>query len=256
MPGMSLNTKRRWLAHIFVLLVFGAWVAASFVTPAYVIPSPLMVFWRVLSFFQRLELFQHVVATVGHVSAALTLSLVLGTLLALVAHYVPVTRLLIEGRIAAFLNSFSSFGWAIVAIVWFGLNSSTVIFVVTVIVLPLVIINMLAALDNVDAELTELGRSFTRKRLLNIKLVILPALYPFMFATARICFGVAWKVVLTAELFGGNSGFGFIVNVARQDLDTARIFAVVAIMIALFFLCDRFLFAPAQRALSKHYAEF
>lgn len=256
MSSLSLNTRRRWLAHFFVLLVLAAWVAASFVTPAYVMPSPLAVFWRVLAFFQRADLFQHVVATVLHVSIALTLSMVLGTIMALIAHYLPVTRLLIEGRIAAFLNSFSSFGWAIVAIIWFGLNSSTVIFVVTVIVLPLVIINMLAALDSLDAELTELGQSFTRKRLLNIRLILLPALYPFMFATTRICFGVAWKVVLTAELFGGNSGFGFIVNVARQDLDTARIFAVVAIMIALFFLCDRYLFAPAQRALSKHYAEF
>lgn len=256
MNNLSLSIRRRWLAHLFVLLVLAAWIAASFVTPAYVMPGPLLVFWRVLSFFQSLDLFQHVVATVIHVSVALTLSLALGTVLALVAYYVPVTRLLIEGRIAAFLNSFSSFGWAIVAIIWFGLDSSTVIFVVTVIILPLVIINMLAALDNIDAELTELGRSFTRNRLINVRLVILPALFPFMFATARICFGVAWKVVLTAELFGGNSGFGFIVNVARQDLDTARIFAVIAIMIALFFLCDRYLFAPAQRALSKHYAEF
>jgi NitT/TauT family transport system permease protein len=256
MRSLSLNNRRRWVAHAFVLLVFGIWVATSAVTPAYVIPSPLTVLMSVLSFFHRMDLFTHVLATIMHVSVALTISLVLGTILALVAHYVPVTRLLIEGRIAAFLNSFSSFGWAIVAIIWFGLDSVTVIFVVIVIVLPLAIINMLTALDNVDAELIEMGQSFTRDRFKNLKLVIMPALYPFIFATTRICFGVAWKVVLTAELFGGNSGFGFIVNVARQDLDTARIFAVVAIMVALFFLSDRYLFAPAQRALSKHYAEF
>lgn len=255
MRNLSLNIKRRWLAHLFLLAVLAIWFATSLVTPAFVMPSPAAVFFGVLSFFEQMNLFQHVLATIMHVSLALIISLALGTLLALSAHYLPVTRLLIEGRIAAFLNSFSSFGWAIVAIIWFGLNSSSVIFVVTVIILPLVIINMLAALDNVDAELAEMGQSFTRNGFKNIKLVILPALIPFMFATVRICFGVGWKVVLTAELFGGNSGFGFIVNIARQDLDTTRIFAVVAIMIALFFLTDRYLFAPAQRALSKHYAE-
>ena len=37
-----------------------------------------------------------------------------------------------------------------------------------------------------------------------------PALLPFGAATLRIMFGVAWKVALTAELFGGSNGLGYI----------------------------------------------
>ncbi len=48
-----------------------------------------------------------------------------------------------------------------------------------------------------------------------------------MFATLRIMFGVAWKVTLTAELFGGNSGLGYLINMARQDFDTTTIFVSI-----------------------------
>ena len=40
----------------------------------------------------------------------------------------------------------------------------------------------------------------------------------------RINFGTAWKVALTAELFGGGSGLGYLMNLARQSFDTAMIF--------------------------------
>jgi NitT/TauT family transport system permease protein/sulfonate transport system permease protein len=56
-------------------------------------------------------------------------------------------------------------------------------------------------------------------------------------------------------LFGGNSGFGFIINLARQSINTPQIFAVIAIMIAISYLTDHLIFAPLQRRLTKHYAD-
>ena len=48
----------------------------------------------------------------------------------------------------------------------------------------------------------------------------------------------SWKVALTAELFGGNAGLGYLVNVARQEFDTPTIFAVIVLIIA-FVYCRR-----------------
>ena len=63
-------------------------------------------------------------------------------------------------------------------------------------------------------------------------LILVPSLYPFIFATLRIMFGVAWKVTLTAELFGGNSGLGYMINMSRQEFDTTTIFAAIILIIA------------------------
>ena len=70
-------------------------------------------------------------------------------------------------------------------------------------------------------------------------LVLVPSLYPFIFATLRIMFGVAWKVTLTAELFGGNSGLGYMINLSRQEFDTATIFAAIILIIAFVHGIDR-----------------
>lgn len=254
MRSLSLSTRRKLAAHLFVVALFVVWTLAALRLPGYVLPAPLTVLQQIGAFVTSAKLAGHIAASIIHVAAALALAFVVGTALALAGHYVPITRVLI-GRLAAFLNSFSSIGWALLAILWFGLNDASVIFVIGIIILPIYMINMQAALDQLDADLIEMTASFTQSWSRAFSLVVLPALYPFMLATTRLAFGIAWKVALTAELFGGNSGFGFLVNIARQDIDTPRIFAVIALMIVIAYLADHFLFAPLGRYLTRHYAD-
>ncbi|MPZ57261.1 MAG: ABC transporter permease subunit [Rhizobiales bacterium] len=255
MTRWSLATRRRWATHIFTVLVIAAWAIGSSGVPSYLFPDPVTVFHRSVEFFLGYKLFSHVVASVTHVLVSLTLAFLLGGALALMAHYVPVTRAMVHGRITPFLNSFSSVGWTLLAILWFGLNTGTVIFAITAIILPVCIINLQAGLESIDAEMAEMGRSFTRNWGRYFRLLVLPAMIPFMFATVRISFGVAWKVALTAELFGGNSGFGFVINLARQSFDSSQIFAVITIIVVIYVITDNLVLAPIQRRLVRHYAD-
>ena len=99
-----------------------------------------------------------------------------------------------------------------------------------------------------------LARSFTRRPVPILTRVIVPSLYPFIFATLRIMFGVAWKVTLTAELFGGNSGLGYMINLARQEFDTATIFASIVLIIAFVHGVDHYILGPLQARVSRQYA--
>jgi NitT/TauT family transport system permease protein len=65
----------------------------------------------------------------------------------------------------------------------------------------------------------------------------------------RVSFGVSWKVALTAELFGGSRGLGYTMNIARQELETSQIYAVIALIVIIVFLSNRLLFDPLQRRL-------
>ena len=81
--------------------------------------------------------------------------------------------------------------------------------------------------------------SFTRSGLKRFTMLTVPSLYPFMFATFRISFGVAWKVALTAELIGGGSGFGYLFDLARQDYRTPILFVVILLIIYMSWLLFR-----------------
>jgi NitT/TauT family transport system permease protein/sulfonate transport system permease protein len=84
-------------------------------------------------------------------------------------------------------------------------------------------------------------------------LLVAPALLPFAAATLRIMFGVAWKVTLTAELFGGGRGLGYVINIARQDYDTPTLFAVILFIIIAVTLADRLLFGPLERLTTRQF---
>jgi NitT/TauT family transport system permease protein/sulfonate transport system permease protein len=83
--------------------------------------------------------------------------------------------------------------------------------------------------------------------------MLLPLMVPYLFATLRICLGVAWKVMLTAELFGGTSGFGHVISRARADLDTPTILAIIVIIVALVYVTDKFMLEPLNLRMRRNY---
>src|SRR6185437_11079406 len=240
----------RFAAHLATLLFLFAWEAASLLAPSYLLPGPHPVARRLWQFVTSPHDLGHLGASLYHVATAIAISFVLGSLLALLPHYLPVLRLAIERRIGPFLNSFSAIGWALLSIMWFGVSSFTVIFAISAVLVPFALVNMAAGLANIDREIVEMAGSFTRRRLRMFVLVVVPSLYPFIFATLRIMFGVAWKVTLTAELFGGDSGLGYMINLSRQEFGTATIFAAIILIIAFVYGMDRLVLAPLQARVS------
>ena len=255
---MIQSMKRAWssgavlanLATIGFLLVW--WIYSQFV-PAYQLPGPVVVAQRALVFLSDREEIAELLKSLGHVSIAIAAAFIIGCVLAALAHYITPLRLLIDGRLTPFLNAFSAIGWLFLAMLWFGLDSFTVIFAVTMILIPFTIINVRTGLQELDGDLIELGHSLSRNPLrLGIRIVI-PLLVPYLFAALRNSFGVSWKVVLTAELFGGSGGVGFLLNIARQQFDTEMIFAIIIFILCFVAFAELVLFRPIQRHLDRSF---
>jgi len=245
---------RKLVAHLFTLLFLVVWEGAAFVAPSYLLPSPVQTALRLWTFVTSWRDLGHLGASLFHVATAIAISFFVGSLLALIPYYLPVLRFAIERRIGPFLNAFSAIGWTLLSIMWFGITPLTVIFAISAVLVPFALVNMSAGLANLDAEIIEMAGSFTLRKARMFALVIVPSLYPFVFATLRIMFGVAWKVTLTAELFGGNNGLGYMINLARQEFDTATIFAAIVLIIGFVHSMDRYVLAPLQASVSRHYA--
>jgi NitT/TauT family transport system permease protein len=252
--GARLARTQRALAMGFLLALGLAWYASTGRVPAYVLPPPGEVAAAMLSFVTSAQRLSHLGATLAHIGAAIAIAFALGSLLAFAAHYARWSGPAIHQRLSPFLSAFSGIGWTLLAVIWFGVSSFTVVFTIVVVLLPFAMVNLREGLLALDAELTEMGQSFGRSRWRSWRLLVAPALLPLVAATLRIMFGVAWKVTLTAELFGGGRGLGYMINMARQDYDTATIFAVILFIILAVTLADRLLFAPLERFTARHFA--
>lgn len=238
------------IAGVAVLIV---WSVASSYLPSYLLPSPLRVAEAAGAFFTSSQRLVHLYATLMHIGVSIAIAFVGGAALALLAHYLEWSAPAIHNRLSPFLNAFSGIGWTLLAVIWFGVSTATVVFSIATVLLPFALINLREGLLALDRELDEMGRSFGRNRLRMFALVVAPGLLPFAAATLRIMFGVAWKVTLTAELFGGSRGLGYLINLARQEYDTDMIFTVIIFIIVAVYLCDRFLFLPLERRTSRQF---
>jgi NitT/TauT family transport system permease protein len=240
---------RRFATHAFTAAALVAWEIVSWYFPAYLLPGPFVVGSSLWSLLTTPAGLVQTGASLFHVGMALVIAFVAGTLVALLPYYVSALRLAIDGRLTPFLNSFPGIGWTLLAIIWLGLGLRTVIFAVAIILVPFMIINIREGVRTVDRDLIEMATSFGANRWREFVHIVLPSLFPFMFSAIRVSFGVAWKVTLTAELFGGTRGLGYTMNIARQELETPQIYAVIVLIVAIVFLGNRLVFDPLQRRL-------
>ena len=250
--GLLRAAGSRVVADGFLLLVLALWYLSSLRLPEFVLPNPVTVFTLTARLFVDPTLVVHTAVSLGRVVASVLLALVIGSGLVLAARYLPLSRLLVGNRLIPFFNSFPSLGWAILAVIWFGVSDPTVLFVETAILLPFCMINMWEGIKNLDAELLEMAGSFGRRRGRILRKVVFPLLFPHIFSALRISYGVGWKVSLIAELFGAHRGLGYLLEQARQHYDMPLVFATICAIIVLVAGMERLVFDRIERRVLRH----
>jgi len=250
---LDLKTKKIIISSVFWAGFIGVWHAYSLQIPAYQLPGPGPVARTMLAILVDADMSRQILLSLTHITTAMVIAFFLGSCIAILPNLHPATAHFVDQRLTPFLNSFSGVGWLFIAILWFGINSFTVIFAVTMVLFPFAIINLRTGLSEMDTEILELGTSLTRNKFKKIRNLVMPMLAPYAFATFRISFGVSWKVVLTAELFGGSGGMGYLLNKARQEFETEIIFALIAYMIAFVIVSELLVFNRVQKSLDKRY---
>lgn len=238
-----------------VILAIVWWAAAAGGAPPLVVPDPAAVLPLVLRLLTDPAYAVHTYTSLARVLVALVVALVAGAGLMLAARFVYLSRVLIADRVFPILNAFPSVGWAILAIFWFGVGDGAVVFVNVAILLPFFMGNVWAGLLDLDEELYEMARSFTRDRRRRLRLVVLPLLLPYVVAALRVAYGVGWKVGIVAEVFGVSTGLGYLMSYARGVLDTSLLYACILVVVLLVFVLDRLVFEPLQRVTTRHRAE-
>ena len=250
---MELKTKKIIISLVFWASFIGIWHAYSLQVPAYQLPGPSAVAKTIMDIISDASMMRQITLSLIHISSAMLIAFILGSFVAMLPNLHPMSAHFVDHRLTPFLNSFSGVGWLFIAILWFGINSFTVIFAVTMVLVPFAIINLRTGFLELDTEIIELGDSLTRSKLTNFYKIVMPMLYPYAFATLRISFGVSWKVVLTAELFGGSGGMGYMLNKARQEFETEVIFALITFMIIFVIASELLVFQRIQKILDKRY---
>lgn len=247
-----MTAGQRVATDLLTLAAVAAWYLLSLRLPEYVLPEPAPVLARTVQLLIEPRLAAHTYASLGRVVLAVLLSVGVGIVLALTAYAIPLVRGAVTRRLIPFLNAFPTLGWAILAVYWFGISDAGVVFVEVVVALPFTMINLWEGLKALDEPLLEMALSFGRDRLRLLRLTVMPMLLPYLLASARLSYGVIWKISLVAEIFGTQRGLGFLINIARVNFDSTLAVAAILTVILLVFVVDQVLFGFLDRRLRRH----
>jgi len=110
----------------------------------------------------------------------------------------------------------SPLAWIPIAILWFGVGDLAAIFLIFAGCFFPLLLTASSAVHNIPTVYVHVGRNFGLSTSDFVYRVLYPAVVPQLITGLRITLGIAWLVVVAAEMISVNSGLGFLIIDARN----------------------------------------
>jgi NitT/TauT family transport system permease protein len=158
------------------------------------------------------------------------------------------TRVL--STLTAMFNPLPAIALLPLALIWFGLGTPSLVFVIIHSVLWAVALNTLIGFRGVPETLRMSGRNVGLKGARYVGLILIPAAFPSILAGLKIGWAFAWRTLVAAELVFGVSarsgGIGWYIFEARNDLDTATVFSGLLAVILIGLVVESVIFRAIE----------
>jgi NitT/TauT family transport system permease protein len=241
-----------WPPLVFVALLILVWqgvYSAHWVAP-YKLPSPGDSLSAVRDQLRSGDLQKAVSNSVQRGGLGFLASLAIGTPLGLLVGRVkPVRRAV--GPILSGLQSLPSVAWVPAAILWFGLSSGTIYFVVLLGAVPSIANGMISGLDQVPPLFLRVGRVLGARGWDSARHVLLPAALPAYVGGLRQGWAFSWRSLMAAELIARSPelglGVGQLLQLSREASDIAGVVAGIFTILIIGIAIELCVFAPLER---------
>jgi NitT/TauT family transport system permease protein len=146
-----------------------------------------------------------------------------------------------------FIRMISPLAWMPLAVIVFPKWNQAIVYLIVIAAVWPVAYATAAGLAKVDPAWYKVARNLGAKRIHILKEVILPAIAFDIFSGLRLALGVAWIVLVPAEMLGVTSGLGYAIKDARETVDYSYLTAIVVTIGVIGFTLDSILVMLTQR---------
>jgi NitT/TauT family transport system permease protein len=239
----SIPVKKSVSQLIFAAGVLALWEALALakVWPPYLFPTPQGVAQSLYEGFKDHSLWIGIGVSMRRVVIGYVISVVLGILLGMALSW---SRFLEDtaGHLVLSLQSLPSVCWLPIAILWFGLHETAIIFVTVMGSMLAVTQATKAGFDNVPRILSMAGSNLGAKGPQMFWHVLLPASLPYLLDGLRQGWAFAWRSLVQGEMLYGALGLGQLLNEGRDLNDINQVVAVMVLIALLGYVVDGVLF--------------
>ena len=239
-----------WGAVASIFLFIACWDIGNQVYGDMILPSPIETFKTLLNLFNDKEFVQNLYITLNRAMIGFGISLIVGTFLGLIAGFF-VTASIVSRPIVTILMGMPPIAWIVLAMIWFGMGNATVEFTVIVASMPIVFVGALQGTRTLEDKFDEMADIFKVPLVMKFFDIYLPHIFSYVFPAWVSALGMAWKIVVMAELLATSDGLGASLAMARSQLDTATALAIVVAMVGLLMVAEYIFLEPIKREVEK-----
>jgi NitT/TauT family transport system permease protein len=200
--------------HVNPLLFAGPWAVAK-------------AFWHGWTTGQ---LAHPTVVTLKLLGTGMAIGTTLATVLVILATWTKLGEDLLA-LFTAMLNPLPAIAILPLAILWFGLNTNALLFVIANAVTWPIAINVAMGFKTVNQAIVAVGRNIGLASPRLVLEVLVPAALPHGITGFKTAYAFGWRTIIAAELVfgaaGSKAGLGYYINNARLYFETANMFAAI-----------------------------
>ncbi|WP_205475155.1 ABC transporter permease [Nocardioides sp. SYSU D00038] len=222
-----LRLLRRWVSPVVLL---GLWQALSSagVIDERTIASPAQIFTRAVELVQDGTLGSATLTSLQRVGIGFAIGAAIGMTLAIVAGLSRIGEDAIDPPMQM-LRTLPHFGLIPLFILWFGIGEQPKITLIAMGVTFPLYLNTFAGIRNIDRKTIEAARAMNLTWVQRVRHVIVPGALPQTLTGLRQSLGIAWLSLIVAETISASSGLGYMINNARDFLQTDVIVVGLAV---------------------------
>jgi NitT/TauT family transport system permease protein/taurine transport system permease protein len=214
--------------------------------PGYVLPPPQDVVRALANLFLSGGVIGHAINSLGR----LALGFVIGAVLGIGAGILVGRSARAEQLLRAPLTFFQAIGgiaWIPLAIVWFGLGTPAVVFVVANITFFVLLQSTILGVRGVSRTMEDMVRTLGGSRTAVLREVVIPGAFVSALVGMRVGLAYGWRALIGAELIVASNGLGFLTLQASSRMETATVIAAIAVIGVLWLAIDHTLIDALER---------
>ncbi|HVP30695.1 MAG TPA: ABC transporter permease [Myxococcota bacterium] len=196
-------------------LLVSVWWGLVIATGSAIFPTPWQVVTGTLELVRDGTLWGHIGASLFRVGTGFSLAVVVGVPLGLWMGWVRGAFATLN-PIFQMLRPISPIAWIPIAILWFGVGNASPIYLIFISSVFPMIVQTTAGVHTIERRYLWAAENFGVSRYTLFTRVVIPAALPQIIVGMRIGLGVAWLVVVAAEMIALRSGLGYLIIDSRN----------------------------------------
>lgn len=231
-----------WAKALALLVVLGAWqlVCLTGWKSSVILPSPVAVGTTLWQQLHEAVLWQAVSTTMARAVVGFGLSLLIGTVIGAILSRNTLLRSTF-GPLITGLQTMPAIAWFPFAIIFFGLDTSAILFVIVIGAAPSVALGVISGADHIPPLQLRAAKTMGLRRFALYRHVILPASLPTFVSGLRQGWAFAWRSLMAGELVvmvAGTASIGVLLENAQNMSDMPLAIAVMIVVLVIGIVVD------------------